>query len=75
MGADPLEPSLRAGHIFQMKCPICKKTVEWEANAYRPFCSQRCQLIDLGNWASEKYALPSESASDNEEDENAIHDQ
>ena len=52
-----------------MKCPICKKTVEWEANAYRPFCSERCQLIDLGNWASEKYGLPFESdpASDEKE--------
>ncbi len=45
-----------------MKCPICKKGVEWEGNLYRPFCSERCKLIDLGNWASGKYALPDQRA-------------
>jgi endogenous inhibitor of DNA gyrase (YacG/DUF329 family) len=43
-----------------MKCPICKKEVEWKGNPNRPFCSERCKLIDLGNWASEKYTLPVE---------------
>ncbi len=61
--------------LFQMKCPICKKTIEWEDNVYRPFCSRRCQLIDLGNWASEKYTLPSENELDGKEDENGIHDE
>ena len=46
--------------------------VEWEANAYRPFCSERCQLIDLGNWASEKYGLPFESDPDCDEEGNQI---
>jgi endogenous inhibitor of DNA gyrase (YacG/DUF329 family) len=43
-----------------MKCPICRQDVAWEGNPNRPFCSERCRLIDLGNWASEKYSLPSE---------------
>jgi len=55
-----------------MKCPICKKTVAWEANPYRPFCSERCQLIDLGNWASEKYGLPFESDPASDEEESQI---
>lgn len=55
-----------------MKCPICKKSVEWEGNPYRPFCSERCQMIDLGNWASEKYGLPIEKATMSEEDEEKI---
>lgn len=39
-----------------MKCPICKKPVSIQ-DAYMPFCSERCKLIDLGNWASEKYVI------------------
>ena len=39
-----------------MKCPICKKDVAMDAEDL-PFCSERCRLIDLGNWASEKYVI------------------
>ena len=39
-----------------MKCPICKKEVDKEDPEF-PFCSERCRLIDLGNWASEKYVI------------------
>ncbi len=39
-----------------MKCPICKKPVKF-GDPYMPFCSKRCKLIDLGNWASEKYVI------------------
>ena len=39
-----------------MRCPICKKKVA-KSNEYLPFCSERCKLIDLGNWASEKYVI------------------
>ena len=42
-----------------VKCPTCKKEVEWsEASTFRPFCSDRCRLIDLGDWASEKHSIP-----------------
>lgn len=46
----------------EVKCPICGKTVVWnqEANC-RPFCSQRCRLIDLGQWAGEDYRIPDRS--------------
>jgi endogenous inhibitor of DNA gyrase (YacG/DUF329 family) len=40
-----------------MKCPICKKTVNL-GDPEAPFCSERCRVIDLGNWASEKYVVP-----------------
>jgi hypothetical protein len=40
-----------------MRCPICKKEVAFE-DAHMPFCSERCRLIDLGNWAAEKYVIP-----------------
>ena len=39
-----------------MKCPICKKEVA-PSGEWMPFCSERCKLIDLGNWASEKYVI------------------
>jgi endogenous inhibitor of DNA gyrase (YacG/DUF329 family) len=40
-------------------CPSCGKSVAWTAaNAYRPFCSERCKLIDLGAWATERYRVP-----------------
>ncbi|MCC6368712.1 MAG: DNA gyrase inhibitor YacG [Bryobacterales bacterium] len=39
-----------------MKCPICKKEVPFGA-PYMPFCSERCKLIDLGEWASEGYVI------------------
>jgi hypothetical protein len=39
-------------------CPICHKPAEWEGNAFRPFCSARCQTRDLGAWSSESYAIP-----------------
>ena len=38
-----------------VNCPTCEKKVIWSAQSpYRPFCSKRCQLIDLGEWADEK---------------------
>jgi len=39
-----------------MVCPICKKEVQ-ATDPYMPFCSDRCRIIDLGNWASEKYVI------------------
>jgi len=39
------------------QCPICRKPADSEANAEFPFCSERCRLLDLGNWASEKYVI------------------
>ena len=40
------------------KCPICKNESEWKKSEFRPFCSERCKLIDLGHWAGEKYSIP-----------------
>ncbi|WP_448548918.1 DNA gyrase inhibitor YacG [Thalassotalea fusca] len=41
-----------------VKCPTCSKDVQWVAdNEFRPFCSKRCQLIDLGDWAEENHSI------------------
>jgi uncharacterized protein len=38
-------------------CPICRKPTDSERNPEFPFCSERCRLLDLGNWSSEKYVV------------------
>ncbi len=41
-----------------VQCPTCTKPVPWlQSQEYRPFCSQRCKLIDLGEWASEGHRI------------------
>ncbi|MCS6817844.1 MAG: DNA gyrase inhibitor YacG [Blastocatellia bacterium] len=42
---------------MMVRCPCCGKRVPWESNPFRPFCSERCKLIDLGMWASEAYRI------------------
>jgi endogenous inhibitor of DNA gyrase (YacG/DUF329 family) len=42
-----------------MKCPTCEKELDYSfQNPFRPFCSERCKLIDLGKWAAEQYRVP-----------------
>jgi endogenous inhibitor of DNA gyrase (YacG/DUF329 family) len=46
-------------------CQQCGKTVKWSPdNMFRPFCSERCKLIDLGEWAAEKHAIPGNTSDD-----------
>ncbi len=52
---------------MRIRCPVCKEPTTWEENSYRPFCSERCKLIDLGAWASEDYKIPGRK--EEEEDE------
>ncbi len=58
-----------------MKCPICKAEVAL-TDPQMPFCSERCRLIDLGNWAAEKYRIPvPKSSSDDEAEEKEEKDE
>ncbi|HXT64166.1 MAG TPA: DNA gyrase inhibitor YacG [Pyrinomonadaceae bacterium] len=41
-----------------LKCPTCDKAVAWQDNPWRPFCSERCKLIDFGRWTDEEYRVP-----------------
>ena len=51
-------------------CPTCGKKVEWSAQqVWRPFCSERCRLIDLGKWAGEEHRIPAEEATVAEDDD------
>jgi len=51
----------------QFSCPTCGRPIEWtEAFPFRPFCSERCRLIDLGDWLTEKHAIAGEPAGPDE---------
>ena len=46
-------------------CPNCGAAVSWAPESrWRPFCSERCKVIDLGSWASEAYRVPTAGAAD-----------
>ena len=39
------------------RCPLCKKEAAWDNNPFRPFCSERCRVVDLGRWVDEEYRV------------------
>jgi uncharacterized protein len=48
----------RPGKKRLVACPQCKAMIEYNPdNPFRPFCSERCRLIDLGQWANESYTI------------------
>ena len=51
-----------------VKCPTCGRKTEYEGNEFRPFCSERCKLLDFGAWADEAFTLPAENTPLTEED-------
>ncbi len=51
-----------------VKCPSCGKRTEYYASEFRPFCSERCKLLDFGAWADEEFALPTQETALTEED-------
>ncbi|MEB2320614.1 MAG: DNA gyrase inhibitor YacG [Pseudomonadota bacterium] len=52
-----------------VNCPICRRpTLYGPENEWRPFCSQRCKLIDLGAWASDAYRIEASGPADDEDE-------
>ena len=50
-----------SGKLRKANCPQCGAVIAWDTgNPNRPFCSERCKLIDLGQWAAEAYRIPQE---------------
>ncbi len=50
-----------AAKLRSAPCPRCSKPASLDAaNSWRPFCSERCKMIDLGKWAAEEYAIPAQ---------------
>jgi len=54
---------------MKLKCPVCNKVTTWEENPHRPFCSERCKLIDLGRWASDEYRINGKGPAEGEKGE------
>lgn len=52
---------------MQITCPLCKNITTWEENPWRPFCTEKCKMIDLGAWILEDYRI--EGKKEEEEDE------
>ncbi|RUO33494.1 DNA gyrase inhibitor YacG [Aliidiomarina sanyensis] len=51
----------KKSEITTVLCPTCQTSVSWTpSSTYRPFCSERCKLIDLGEWAGEEKRIPGE---------------
>lgn len=54
--------------MMRRRCPYCRVLTEWEENPFRPFCSERCKLADLGKWASEEYRIKGKGFSEEQEE-------
>lgn len=44
--------------LLKVKCPNCDVSFEYYQSEYRPFCSERCKMVDLGHWFKESYRVP-----------------
>lgn len=51
---------------LEVVCPHCKKKFNYYSSEFRPFCTERCRLIDLGQWLSESYTVPVEKMNQDE---------
>jgi hypothetical protein len=57
--------------VTTVNCPTCQKTLTWStAEKWKPFCSERCKLIDLGDWATENHKIAGEPAHQSTSDSN-----
>lgn len=54
---------------LRVPCPTCRTQSVWEGNPFRPFCSERCRMIDLGTWAGEGYRIAGEPVPDDDRDD------
>lgn len=61
---------------IEVSCPTCKKKFSYYSSDFRPFCSERCRLIDLGQWLTESYAVPVQKLTEEEQEtlEHLIHE-
>jgi hypothetical protein len=62
------EPTPAAIDRVGITCPQCGRKAVWRGNPHRPFCSERCRLIDLGCWAEETYRMAGEAVDQNRQD-------
>ena len=61
---------MKSSDPLMVACPTCKKLVRWTPEEkFKPFCSERCKLIDLGDWATEAHKIAGEELTDPSKDE------
>lgn len=62
--------------LIEVICPNCKKKFNYYSSEFRPFCSERCRLIDLGQWLTESYTVPVQKLTIEEAEtlEKLVHD-
>lgn len=62
---------------IEVTCPTCKTKFEYFSSEFRPFCSERCRLIDLGQWLTESYSMPAQKITEEEAEtiENLINEE
>jgi endogenous inhibitor of DNA gyrase (YacG/DUF329 family) len=53
----------------EVACPRCGQREAWEGNRWRPFCSERCKLIDFGDWLEVRHKIPGDPVETAEDDE------
>jgi endogenous inhibitor of DNA gyrase (YacG/DUF329 family) len=59
---------------LEVNCPTCKRKVQWsDENKWRPFCSERCKLIDLGEWAAESHRIAGDPVIDPDNPDGDYH--
>ncbi len=63
----PLDTTVASMVVAERLCPQCGAVVVWGGNPCRPFCSERCRLIDLSNWMGERYRIPGKAVDDETE--------
>jgi endogenous inhibitor of DNA gyrase (YacG/DUF329 family) len=54
------------------QCPTCNKQIQWPDNPFRPFCSERCKLVDLGKWVFEEYRVPGKPVPTEQDEEDEV---
>lgn len=63
--------------ILTVKCPTCEKEFNYYSSEYRPFCSDKCRMVDLGHWFKESYKVPEKDQgkekNDNEDEKTKRH--
>lgn len=52
------------GTELTVECPTCGQKVLWSQAPFKPFCSERCKMIDFGQWANEENSIPGDPAED-----------
>ncbi len=50
----------------EVNCPHCKKKFNYYDSEFRPFCTEKCKMVDLGHWLSESYTVPAEKLTPDE---------